>query len=382
VVKSSIKGLIYVSELSTHTVSFADEAWAYSLEKIRHTLATITGFPEYTEGDHWFCTDDGGWTGAHWTGLLWLAYAHTGDNDLQIAARQWTNRLAPRQHDTSTHDLGFLFELSHILGANLTGDATLKLPAIQAAQTLTRRFNPKGGYIQAWGALYGTADQRGRTIVDALMNLNLLFWATKETGDPQFADIAVTTALTMLERHVRADGSTSHTTEFNPDTGAFIKQGTHQGLSSTSCWARGHSWAIYGFTVCYRETGDVLFLEAARKLAAYALNHQPFDHVPYWDYDSPLIPNDVRDSSAASILASALLLLASVEHELEQVNHWRSEAIIILQSLWDNYSSRASDEPSILIHGTQHKPRASMDHGLIYGDYYFVEALQRLGYTK
>src|SRR5258707_1204764 len=179
-----------MTERSTEPVDFVNEAWAYSLEKIRHTLATVTDFPEYTEGDHWYCAADGGWTGGHWTGLLWLSYAHTGDNDLESAARQWTNRLAPRQSDTSTHDLGFLFELSHILGANVTGDASLKLPALRAARTLIRRYNPKGGYIQALGLLDGTADERGRTIIDAMMNLNLLFWANKETGDPQFMTIA------------------------------------------------------------------------------------------------------------------------------------------------------------------------------------------------
>ena len=370
-----------MSEQSTEIDRFIAEAWAYSLEKIRYTLATVTDFPEYTEGDHWFCAADGGWTGGHWTGLLWLASAQTGDKNLEAAARHWTTRLSPRQHDTTTHDLGFLFELSHILGANITRDTTLKRPALQAAQTLIRRYNPKGGYIQAWGPLDGTADQRGRTIIDTMMNLNLLFWATKETDDMNFANIAVTTAKTMLQRHIRADGSTSHTTEFNPDTGDFIRQGTHQGLSATSCWARGQSWAVYGFTVCYRETGDVAFLEAARKLANYVLMHLPPDHVPYWDYDSPLIPNDVRDSSAAAILAPALLMLATLESEPADADRWRSEAITILQSLWANYSSRGSVEPSILIHGTRHKPYGSMDHGLIYGDYYFVEALQRLGHA-
>jgi unsaturated chondroitin disaccharide hydrolase len=368
-----------MSERSTEIDNFVGEAWAYSLEKIRHTLATLMDFPEYTEGDQWHCVEDGSWTGGHWTGLLWLAYAKTGDTHFHEAARQWTNRLAPRQYDTTTHDLGFLFELSHILGANIPGDSTLKRPALQAARTLIRRYNPKGGYIQAWGALDGTADERGRTIIDAMMNLDLLFWAMKETGDPPFMTTAIGTARTMCQRHIRADGSTSHTTEFNPDTGDFIRQETHQGLSATSCWARGQSWATYGFTVCYRETGDITFLQAARQLATYALIHLPSDHVPYWDYDSPLIPDDVRDSSAAAILASALLMLAALEIESAKADRWRSEASRILQSLWQNYSSRGTTEPSILIHGTRHKPYGSMDHGLIYGDYYFVEALQRLG---
>lgn len=357
---------------------FVADALAYSIEKIRHTLAMVNSFPEYTEGDSWICGDDGGWTGGHWTGLLWLAYAQTSDKSLKEAAIEWTTQLAPRQYDSTTHDLGFLFELSYILGEKLIGDSDLKAPAIQAARTLIQRFNPRGSFIQAWGSLDGPVDERGRTIIDAMMNLNLLFWAAKEIGDSRFADIAVAHAQTVLQYQMRADGSTSHTIEFNPDTGEFIRQETHQGLKADSCWARGQSWAVYGFTVCYRETGDSSFLEAARKLANYCVSHLPPDHVPYWDYDSPLIPNDVRDSSAAAILASGLLMLAALESEPANAQHWGSEALIILESLWGNYSSRGRQEPSILIHATRHKPYGSMDHGLIYGDYYFVEALRRL----
>ncbi len=163
------------------------------------------------------------------------------------AARAWTERLAPRQHDLGTHDLGFLFELSYILGSKLTGDEALKAPAIQAARSLIQRFNPKGGYIQAWHAINDTPEWRGRAIVDTLMNLYLLYWASQETGDPTFAHIATAHANTALKRQVRDDWSTAHVMDFNPDTGAFIKQDTHQGLSPTSCWSRGQAWAVHGY---------------------------------------------------------------------------------------------------------------------------------------
>ena len=142
------------------------------------------------------------------------------------------------------------------------------------------------------------------------MNLDLLYWATRETGEPMFADIATAHASTALKYQVRADWSTSHAMDFDPDTGAFIAQGTHQGLGALSCWARGQAWAVYGFAETYRNTGDTVFLDAARNLAEYALRRAPADRVPFWDYDSPLIPDDVRDSSAAAILASGLLILA------------------------------------------------------------------------
>jgi unsaturated chondroitin disaccharide hydrolase len=357
---------------------FVQDALAYSLEQIQSTLATVDTFPEFTEGDHWACFESAGWTGRHWTGLLWLAYLHSADKTLEAAARTWTMRLAPRQDDTATHDLGFLFKLSYVQGAKLTGDAALKPPALHAARTLTRRFSARGRFLQAWGALNGTPDERGRTIIDAMMNLDLLFWATRETGEQQFADIAVAHARTARRRQVRADGTTAHTAEFNPDTGEFINQDTHQGFSAPSCWSRGQSWAVYSFTECYRETGDSVFLETARHLADYALGHLPPDNVPYWDYNSPLIPDDVCDSSAAAIQASALLMLAQLEDQDDQAARWRAAAQSILQSLWENYSSRQRLEPSILTHGTRHKPFGSMDHELIYGDYYFVEALTRL----
>ncbi len=354
------------------------QALAYSIERVRQNLSQLTSFPELARDGRWQCVDNGGWVGGHWVGLLWLAFAHTGDQTLERAAHHWAARLATRQRDTTTHDLGFLFELSHVLGAQLTGDASLKGPALVAARSLSARYNERGQFIQAWGALDAPKELRGRTIVDTMMNLSLLYWASKETGDPFYARLATNHAHTCLARNVRPDWSTAHVADFDPDSGAFLRQATHQGLSPTSCWSRGHSWAVYGFAASYGHCADAAFLTAARNLASYALRRLPPDRVPYWDYDSPLIPNDVRDSSAASILAGGLLKLARFETDADKANHWRQEATAIVQSLWENYSSRGGAEPSILLHGTRNKPAGSMDTGLIYGDYYFVEALTQL----
>lgn len=357
---------------------FVSEALAYSVEMTHRNLTAVNGFPELACDGKWHCVDNGGWVGGHWTGLLWLAYAQTSDPALERAARAWTQRLAPRENDPTTHDLGFLFELSHVLGWTLTGDASFKPPALQAARTLARRFNGKGNFIQAWGPVDGTKRQRGRAIIDTVMNLRLLFWASQETGEHAFADIATAHEHTALRCHVRADWSTSHVTDFDPDSGEFIRQDTVQGLSATSCWARGQAWAVYGCATCYGETGNTLFLDAARRLAQYGLRRLPADRVPFWDYDSPLIPNDVRDSSAAAILAAGMLKLATLEPDAAQADGWRAQAIAILESLWTHYSSRGASEPCILLHGTRSKPEGSMDHGLIYGDYYFVQALTSL----
>lgn len=351
---------------------------AYAFERTRSNLAQLSSFPEVAKNGRWQCVDSGGWVGGHWVGLLWLAYAHSGDHTFEAAARGWAQRLAPRQFDTGTHDLGFLFELSHLLGAQLTGDPTLKQPAMQAAKTLTVRFNEKGKFLRAWGALENPQDRRGRAIIDTMMNLDMLFWASKESGDPVYARMATDHARSALTYQVRSDWSTAHCMDFDPDTGAFLKQDTHQGLSATSCWTRGHAWAVYGYTETYHNSGDATFLDAARNLAAYALRRLPPDQVPFWDFDSPLIPNDVRDSSAGSILAAGLLKLADWETDKAQAGSWRAAAETILRSLWDNYTSRGTAEQSILIHATRSKPAGSLDSGLIYGDYYFVEALTQL----
>ncbi len=361
---------------ASNNLDFVSQALDYSVAVTCNNLDRLTSFPERAKNGLWTLVDDGGWVGGHWVGLLWLAALHTGDPRLATAARAWALRLLPRQHDTTTHDLGFLFELSFVLGARLTGDESLKVPALQAARTLARRFNSHGNFFQAWGPLDGSTNQRGRAIVDTMMNLDLLFWAGKELRDSSLADMAIKHAHMVLQRHVRPDWSTSHVTDFDPDTGAFLKQDTAQGMRATSCWSRGQAWAVYGFAECYRETGEPTFLDAARHLANYCLRHLPDDHVPYWDYDSPLIPNDVRDSSAAAILASGLLMLSHLDSV--ETTRWYREALTILDSLWHNYSARGTEEPCILLHATTSKPAGYMDHGLIYGDYYFVEALTRL----
>jgi unsaturated chondroitin disaccharide hydrolase len=358
--------------------SFVQDALNYSFAMVRRNLQELETFPEMTHGGKWTLVPNGGWVGGHWTGLIWLTYAHTQDPAVRTAALRWGERLAPRQFDLGTHDLGFLFELSYILGSQLTGDTALKAPAVQAARSLIRRFNEKGRYIQAWQALDASPEYRGRAIVDTMMNLYLLYWAAQETGEDNFARIASAHADTVLKYQVRPDWTTSHTIDFNPDTGEFLRRDTHQGLSATSCWARGQAWAVHGFVESYRWTKNETYRDAAARLAETMLRRNPPDRVPFWDYDSPLIPNDVRDSSAASILASGLLNLATVEPDTARSQRWRAEATGMLESLWDHYSSRGSAEPCILLHATRSKPHSHMDSALIYGDYYFMEALTRL----
>jgi len=213
-------------------------------------------------------------------------------------------------------------------------------------------------------------------IIDNLMNLELLFEATKLTGDSSFYDIAVSHAQTTMKNHYRDDGSSFHVLDYDTITGKVIKKNTHQGYSHDSAWARGQAWGLYGYTMCFRETGDRQFLDHAEKIASFILNHSnlPNDLVPYWDFDAPGIPNEPRDASAASVMASALYELSTYS---TAGSGYRNAANKILESLYGHYTSEVGKNSGfILLHSTGSKPSDSeVDVPLIYGDYYFLEAL-------
>lgn len=241
------------------------EALDYSVAMTRQNMATMTDFPERCEGDSWLCMNQkldpparNHWIDGFWVGLLWLTHAHTDDPAIATAAREWSEQLAWLCTSTDTHDLGFIFYLSHVLGGRITGDHALFDNAIQAAETHIKRYNPYGEYLQAWGAIDGPAHDRGRTNIDLMMNLALLFWCSVHTGDSRYARIAEHHARTSRFVLVRPDDSTVHVADFDPETGAFLQHATHQGLSAASCWSRGHAWggvwlyrgvSIYGQSV-------------------------------------------------------------------------------------------------------------------------------------
>jgi len=354
----------------------------FSLEKIERSLSTLEYFPDRCPGAEWRLVNKdripGHWVDGFWVGQLWLAFAHTRDPKFEIAAREWSERVAWLKTTTGTHDLGFIFYLSNVLGAYVTGDESLFENALTAAETFTQRYNPRGEYLLAWGDIHGDTLQRGKINIDLMMNLSLLFWASSQRGDMKYARIAARHARTSRFALVRPDGSTAQVADFNPETGAFLRQETHQGISHTTCWSRGQAWGLHGFAETYRRTGHEAFLYTARRLAEYAIANAPDDKVPFWDYDSLDIPDTYRDSSAAAVYAAGLLELADGETDASLAGRWRAEAAAIVRSLWENYSTCEDDLPSILKHGSVSVPHGEADHGLVYGDYYFLEALLRL----
>lgn len=366
-----------------------DEIWQtaidFCLEKIEHNLKTLEYFPDRCQDSTWTQVEEvrvsRHWVAGFWVGQLWLAFAYTQNPKFEAAAREWTERVAWLKTTTKTHDLGFIFYLSNVLGGYATGDESLFENAQIASETFTQRWNSRGEYLLAWGDengdIHGSPYQRGKINIDLMMNLSLLFWNSSYTGDMKYARIATQHARTSRFALLRPDGSTAQVADFNPDTGAFLRKETLQGLCHTSCWSRGQGWGLHGFAETYRRTGNEVFLYTARRLAEYIIANAPEDKVPYWDYDSLDIPNTYRDSSAAAVYAAGFLELADAEPDQKLAERWRSEAEAITQSLWQNYITDGR-MPCILKHSAHFVEIGNADHGLVYADYYFLEALLRL----
>jgi len=315
------------------------------------------------------------WTSGFFPGILWYMNEMTGEKAFEQSARRWTERLTPIQWFAGSHDVGFMVFCSFGNGYRLRHDESYRAVIIQTAKTLTTRYNPTVGCIRSWD----NPKWEFPVIVDNMMNLELLFWAARNGGTKDMYDIAVRHAETTMRTHIRPDGSTFHVVDFDTATGAVTSRVTHQGYADGSCWARGQAWALYGFTMTYRYTRDPRFLETARKVADYFLRRLPPDHVPYWDFDAPGIPNEPRDASAGAIAASGLLELGGLVESPAERDRYHKGAIAILEAL-SQPPYMIADQSSLgfLQHAVGSKPAGSeIDVSLIYGDYYFLEALLR-----
>jgi unsaturated chondroitin disaccharide hydrolase len=320
-----------------------------------------------------------GWTTSFWPGMLWLAHDLTGEERYLRAALSHVDSFADRvAHgiDLDTHDLGFLYTLSCVTAARRIGDPRARGAALAAADHLMTRVLEPAGIIQAWGDLTDPR-QRGRTIIDSLMNTPLLFWAGDATGDGRYAAAARRHAAQLREHIVRPDGTTFHTFYWDPRTGAPLRGETEQGHADHSCWARGQAWGIYGFTLNHRYTGDPTLLAAAQACADHFLARLPADHVAYWDMEFGDGSGQERDSSAAAIAACGLTELAGSVADPPRVERYRKAAGRILRSLIGNYSTGGHEVSNALIlHGVYDKPKGiGVDEGTLWGDYFYLEAL-------
>ena len=277
--------------------------------------------------------------------------------------------------NNGTHDMGFKVYCSVGNAYRLTHNAHYKDVIIEAAKTLCTRFNPVVGCIKSWD---NRKEWKFPVIIDNMMNLELLFEATKLSGDSSFYKIAVTHANTTLKNHYRDDYSSFHVVDYDPQTGAVLHKQTAQGYADGSAWARGQAWGLYGFTMCYRETGNKTYLHQAEEIAKFIFNNPnlPKDLVPYWDYNDPAIPNAPRDASAAAIMASALYELSTYS---KNGKNYKETADKIVKSLNTSYHAPlGEDKGFLLLHSTGHKPaKLEIDVPIIYADYYYLEALLR-----
>ena len=354
---------------------------AFAAKELKRTLREVPNesYPRETRaGGRWDTTGASAWTSGFFPGSLWLMYKATGEPMWRTAAKQRQMDIEWQKWNTTTHDIGFMVLTSFGRAYALTGNDRFRKVAVTAAQSLASRYSDAVHAVRSWNQRPGTSTTDFRVIVDTMMNIELLFWAADHGGPAGLRAKALEHALRTASAHVRGDGSTYHLVVFDADTGAIRQRATVQGYSAESTWMRGQAWAVYGFTTAYRETRDERMLDTARRVADFYLAHLPRDMVPYWDANAPGIPNAPRDSSAAAVAASGLLELAQLEPDRVRGDRYLRAAKATLRSLSSrSYLAQGTPSRSILLHGTADKPHGHYDRGLVYGDYYFLEALIR-----
>lgn len=337
-------------------------------------------FPNYSHTTEYGLNPNNNWVAGFWPGMLWLAYAHTQDDRLRDCAinllPSFERRLDENIH--INHDMGFLFMLSARAQFGLAHDQAAADLTLRAADVLLGRFRQKGQYIQAWGPV-GEERRGGQMIMDTMMNLPLLFWASQHTGDGRYREAALAHAKTMARYNIRPDGSTYHTYFFDQATGAPLRGETHQGAADESLWARGQAWGICGYAMAAESVGQLaadrsFFIETARRLAQKFMAELPDDAVPPWDFWLPDGWPNHRDSSAGSIALVGMLRLAQADpdNSPEYVAYAQRLFNGLVEHCWDS----RPEAQGLLLHGASHVPKGLwMDSYLIYGDFFMLEAL-------
>lgn len=314
------------------------------------------------------------WTSGFFPGSLWYIYQLTGNNAYLKRAEKWTAYVEQEKFNNRTHDMGFKVFCSFGTGYRVTKNPFYKEVIIHSAKTLKTRYSNTVGSIRSWD--FNKEEWQFPVIVDNMMNLELLFEASLLSGDTSFKDIAYQHAKTTLKNHFREDGSIYHVVDYDASNGKVRSKVTHQGFANESTWARGQSWGVYGFTMAYRYTKDVSFLERAKQTANFVMKHPrlPKDRIPYWDLDAPNIPNEPRDASAAAVFASALVELYEYTKDEAYLNF--SDTIVATLLSKDYVIQNSSTVPFILDHSTGNWPKNDeIDEPISYADYYLLEAI-------
>lgn len=321
------------------------------------------------------------WTLGFFPGSCWYLYEYTEDEKWKEAAEKFQSQFRELKDFEASHDLGFVFQCSYGNGFRISQNEEYKQVLIDAGNSLLTRFNPTIGCIQSWDVDAGWQAKRGwkfPVIIDNMMNLEMLFELTKMTGDEKYREVAIAHADNTLANHFRADHSSYHVVDYDPETGKVRKKCTAQGFADESAWARGQAWGLYGYVVCYRYTNNPVYLDQAIRIADFIINHPalPEDGIPYWDYQAPNIPNEPRDVSAAAVTASALIELN--QYTGDQYAPFVEKVMKSLSS--DRYMVPLGDKTQfVLDHSVGSIPHGNeIDEPLVYADYYYLEALMRL----
>ncbi len=335
-------------------------------------------YPMYTKAGKWKHESPvwTRWCDGFLPGMMWVFHKHSGNGSEDAKfwldnAIRYTKPLEPRKLDSEAHDLGFLFMSSYYRWLLFKKDVSLHETLVQAGKTLAERFQEKGGYIRSF-----VADDS--LFIDVMMNVGLVFYAARESGDKKLREIALRHCLTTRRTLVRGDGSVAQEGIFDVETGEFLRQTTHQGYRGDSCWSRGLAWALYGFGACYEFSRDPRFLETAESCADYYITHTPNNGVPPWDYNAPSESRKMVDTSAAAIAASGFLRLSRVMPDPVKGHFYWCTGIKILRTLCENYS--AAHDPNwegTLKGGLYHlNKNLGVGESVMWGEYFFVEALE------
>ncbi len=374
-------GLVSFVACTSKKAEVKNDPMDVCVEKVRAALPTLDAADAYPRNidkgqKNWNLVGVRDWTSGFWPGVLWYAYEMSGDEAIRKEAERFTAPIEIlAKTPASDHDIGFMVYCSFGNGYRLTGNKAYIQVMLDAADTLATLYNPNVGTILSWPS---KKEYPHNTIIDNMMNLELLFWAAKNGENKGLYDIAVRHAEVTMENIVRPDYTIYHVGVFDENTGEFIKGVTHQGYADESMWARGQGWGIYGFAMSYRETGREDFLETSEKLADKFLERLPEDGIPYWDFDDPKIPNSPKDASAAAVAACGMLELSGLVKSEEASKKYLDAARALINHLSKDYLS-GDENQAILLHSTGHHPRGSeIDVPIIYADYYYMEALLRL----
>ncbi len=350
------------------------ETAAYQLDMMAKEISGKEKLPRSIRDGEIRLEDLYDWTSGFFPGSLWYMYEFTKDEMFKKQAVEYTDLLYNLKDYAGTHDLGFMVYCSYGNGFRLTGDTSYIHVMVETSDNLISRFNEKTGTIRSWD--FG--EWQFPVIIDNMMNLELLFWASDFTKNPVYRDVALRHADTTMKNHYRPDFSSYHVIDNDTITGNVIAKQTFQGYADESAWARGQAWGLYGYTVCYRATGDEKYLRMAENIAGFIMdNVKTEDLIPYWDYNAPDIPNAPRDASAAAVTASALFELSQYTKQGDKYFNY-AETVLKNLSGEQYLAKKGENKGFILMHSVGHLPANSeIDTPLNYADYYYLESLMR-----